>query len=271
MFQISVVVFREIFEIALIVGILAAATKEIGRSGRWIFGGIVSGVFASFALAFFTDQISESIDGMGQEIFNGAILFAAAAMISWTILWMQKNAKSLSGDLKNLGKKVQDGEKSLYAIFLVVFFSVLREGAEIVLFTYSYYISGSSIYDIVLGLISGVILGAGFGLSLYFGILKFFGRYFFVITSWMLIFFSAGMVAQGVGFWVSADLILPLGNPIFDLSNFIPQQSFFGKILNVFFGYIDRPYGSQLISYFSILGFLIITMKSSRSSSNRVS
>lgn len=256
MLQISIIVFREIFEIALIVGVLTAATKEISGRSKWLLSGLTCGVVASFALTFFTDKISESFSGMGQEIFNGCILFAAAAMISWTVLWMQKHAKSLSGELKTFGEKVRDGEKSLYALFFVVFFSVLREGAEIVLFTYSYYISGTALREIIFGLSLGILLGTGFGIALYFGILKIFGRYFFPITTWILVFLTAGISSQGVGLWVDAGLISPMGNPAFDASQILSQQSFFGKFLQIFFGYIDKPYGSQLVAYFSILGLL---------------
>lgn len=261
MFQITIIVFREIFEIALIVGILTTATKSIEGRTKWLVSGLGCGVAAAFALTFFTDKISESFDGMGQEFFNGLILFAAAAMISWTVLWMQKHAKSLSGELKNLSNEVRQGEKPIYALFFIVFFSVLREGAEIVLFTYSYYVSGTSLQEIICGLLAGLALGIGFGVALYFGIMKIFGRYFFPVTTWILVFLTAGIASQAVGLWVDAGLISALGSPAFDASQILSAQSLFGKFLHAFFGYIDQPYGSQLIAYFSILGFLAIRLK----------
>jgi high-affinity Fe2+/Pb2+ permease len=68
-------------------------------------------------------------------------------MIGWTVLWMQKHAKSLSGELKRLGNSVKEGKKPLYALMIVVLLSVIREGAEIVLFSYSYYVSGVQIHQ----------------------------------------------------------------------------------------------------------------------------
>jgi high-affinity iron transporter len=268
MFQISIVVFREIFEIALIIGILTAATKSISGRSKWIVGGLAGGIAGSLILTFFTDKISDSFSGMGQEIFNGTILFAAALMISWTVLWMQKHARSISGELKNLSNEVRQGEKPIYALFLVVFFSVLREGAEIVLFAYSYFISGTALQEIIFGLLIGALLGAGFGVALYFGILKVFGRYFFPITTWILVFLTAGITAQGAGLWVDAALIPALGNPIFDSSEILSQHGIFGKFLNIFFGYIEKPYGAQLIAYLLSLGFLVIALKACKSGLN---
>jgi high-affinity iron transporter len=261
MLQIAIVVFREILEISLILGILTAATKEIEGRSKWILGGLGLGVMASFLLAFSTDKISESLDGMGQEFFNGLILLSAAAMIGWTVLWMQKHAKSISGELKRLGHSIRDGKKPLYVLLVVVFLSVLRESAEIVLFTYSYYISGTAISEIIFGLIAGIIFGSMAGAALYFGIIKASGKYFFITTTWLLIFFAAGIAAQGIGFWINAEIVPALGNPIFDSSSILSQQSFFGKILNIFFGYNDHPAGAQLIAYFVMLVTLILGLR----------
>lgn len=261
MLQIAIVVFREILEISLILGILSAATKDIKGSTKWILGGLVLGLTTSTILAFFTDRISESLDGLGQEFFNGLILLAAAFMIGWTVLWMQKHAKSISGELKRLGNSVREGHKPPYVLLIVVLLSVLREGMEIVLFTYSYYISGTAITQIIFGILIGGFLGIAIGFALYFGLLKAFGKYFFIVTSWLLVFLSAGISAAGTGFWINAGIIPSLGAPAIDLSNTLSQHSLFGKFLHIFFGYIDQPTGSQLIIYFVTLVLLSLGLK----------
>ena len=261
MLQIAIVVFREILEIALIVGILTAATKEVAGRGKWILGGLISGFVFSGFLAFFTDQISEGLDGSGQEFFNGLILLGASFMIGWTVLWMQKHAKTISGEMKKVGNSVREGKKPLYTLLIVVLLSVLREGTEIVLFTYSYYISGVDVFEISYGLIAGIIFGSIIGYALYLGLLKVFGKYFFIVTSYLLIFLAAGISASGIGFWVNAGIVPALGNPVFDASQILSQQSFVGKFLHIFFGYIDQPMGIQLILYFIVLVVLAIGLK----------
>jgi high-affinity iron transporter len=255
------VVFREILEISLIIGILTAATEGVKGRGKWILGGLVLGIKASVILAFCTDKISASLDGMGQEFFNGLILFAASVMIGWTVLWMQKHARFVSGKMKLLGSSIREGKEPLYALLIVVFLSVLRESSEIVLFTYSYYISGTKLSVIIPGLIIGIALGSAAGIALYFGILKAFGKYFFAVTSWILIFLSAAMAAHGVSFWINAEIVPAFGSPAFDSSKILSQQSFLGKLLNIFFGYIDRPTGMELIIYLATLAILTIGLK----------
>lgn len=261
MLQIAIVVFREILEISLIVGILTAATKDIAGRAKWIISGLTLGIATSAILALFTDKISESLEGNGQEFFNGLILIAAAFMISWTVIWMQKHARSLSGELKRLSNSIRDGKKPLYVLLVVVFFSVLRESTEVVLFTYSYYISGIAIFDIIFGLIIGLILGTIIGIALYLGMLKAFGKYFFSVTTWILVFLASGIFAQGIGFWINAGLISPLKDPIFDISQILSQESYLGKFLHIFFGYMDRPSATQLIAYLFNLSALVVGLK----------
>ena len=261
MLQILIVVFREIVEISLILGILMAATKKISHNKLYISAGLFFGACASIFLAFFTDKISQSFDGVGQEVFNGAILLSAAAMISWTIIWMQQHARTLSSEYKNLSVSIEQGKKPLIALALVVFLSTLREGAEIVLFTYSAFISGASLDKIIIGSVLGVVFGIIIGVALYFKMLKIFGKYFFKVTTWILVFLACGISAQAFGFWLSADIIPSFGYEIWDTSRILSQTSVLGKFMHIFVGYIDRPSGIQLIAYLSNLLILIFGLK----------
>jgi high-affinity Fe2+/Pb2+ permease len=65
----------------------------------------------------------------------------------------------------------------------------------------------------------------------------------------------------GIGFWQNADIVPSFKNPAIDLSNIIAQNSWLGKFLNIFFGYIDQPSAMQLIVYFSTLTILLIGLK----------
>ncbi|MSP33988.1 MAG: iron permease [Rickettsiales bacterium] len=261
MLQIIIVVFREILEISLILGILTASTKNIQGRGKWIASGLALGLIASTILAFFTDQISKTFDGLGQDIFNGVLLAATAIMISWTIIWMQKHAKSLSGELKQLSKSIVNGKVPLYSLLFVVLFSTLREGAEIVLFSYSSYIYGVAIDKIISGLFIGLALGLALGITLYLGMLKIFGKYFFIVTTWILIFIASGIMAQAFGFWIRAEIMPALGDPIWDSSNILLETSILGKFFHIFLGYIDRPAGLQVIAYFVNLSLITIALR----------
>lgn len=264
MLQIAIIVFREILEIALVISILVAATKGVKGRNKWIFSGIGLGVLGAVLLAFFTDNISSALDGVGQEIFNASILFASASMISWTVIWMTKHGKKISANLKHLGKSVAVGDESLFALMPVVAFCVLREGAEIVLFSYGAFVSGNHIPDLIIGAISGLAIGIAVGFALYYGLLKILGKYFFITTSYLLIFLAAGMVAQAIGFLSIVGLVPEIIYPVWDSSFLISEQGLLGRILHALIGYIAKPSASQLISYGLVMLLLILGLNYER-------
>lgn len=270
MLQIAIIVFREVLEIALVISILMAATKRVAGRSRWILAGMGLGILGAVILAFFTDNISNSLDGVGQEVFNAVILLASSAMISWTVIWMTKYGKKISSDLKHLGKAVAIGEESLFALMPVVAFCVLREGAEIVLFSYGAFVSGNQISDLIIGALSGLFIGVAVGFGLYFGLLKIFGKYFFTVTSYLLIFLAAGMVAQAVGFLSIAGLVPEIIYPMWDSSFLISDQGILGKVLHALIGYIAKPSAAQLISYFLVMTCLIVGLNYDRVKLSRI-
>jgi high-affinity iron transporter len=266
MLKIAIIVFREILEIALVISILVAATNGINGRKRWIFSGIVLGILGAALLAFFTDSISESFEGSGQEIFNATILLVSSGMIAWTVIWMTKYGKKVSTNLKQLGKSVADGHESLFALMPVVAFAVLREGAEVVLFSYGAFVSGYSIVDLATGAVIGLVCGLAVGFGLYFGLLKMLGKHFFSVTSWLLIFLAAGMVAQAIGFLSHANLIPEIVYPLWDSTFLIDEKSILGRVLHALIGYIAKPSAAQLIGYLAVVGLLVVGLQKSKKS-----
>lgn len=261
MLQISIIVFREILEIAIVIGILCAVTKDLKNRSVWIMSGLVGGILGSITLAFFMKSIGQSFAGHGEELFNALVLLTAALMIGYTVIWMRKHARQLSSNLKEVGQSIKEGKKSLIVLALITFFTVIREGAEIVLFSYSYYIDGLAISSILAGLGIGLIFGSITGIAMYFGMLKAFGKYFFKITSWILVLLSSAIMMKSIGYFVKAEILPALGSPIIDLSTILPKASFFGQFLHVTLGYIDKPYGLQLIAYIATLTILTYLLK----------
>ena len=59
MFATAIIVFREVLEAALIVGIVAAATRTIPGRNRWLAAGIAAGLAGSALVALGTDRIAD--------------------------------------------------------------------------------------------------------------------------------------------------------------------------------------------------------------------
>ena len=154
-----IIVFREVMEAGIIVGILLAVTKGVPGRGRWIAAGIGAGIAGATLLAVFAEQISSALAGIGQELFNAAVLAIAVVMLAWHNIWMARHGRELAAQMKEVGDAVAKGSRSLAAVAIVVAVAVLREGSEIVLFLYGLVIAGgSSTFGLVVGGFVGLLL-----------------------------------------------------------------------------------------------------------------
>src|SRR3984957_16896704 len=128
MFVSLIIVFREVMEAGLIVGIVLAATEGVPRRGRWIAGGIAAGVAGASLVAAFAASLSNAFQGAGQEVFTASILIFAVVMLSWHIVWMSHHARTIAAELRQAGQEVRLGQRSLAALAAVVGVDVKREG-----------------------------------------------------------------------------------------------------------------------------------------------
>ena len=108
-----VIVFREVFEAGLIVGIVMAVTAGVAGRGWWIASGVAAGVLGACLVAVFTGGLSELFGGSGQEVFNAGILSFAVIMLTWHNVWMARHGRELAAELQAAGKAVVAGSKSL--------------------------------------------------------------------------------------------------------------------------------------------------------------
>ena len=147
-----IIVFREVFEAGLIVGIVLAVTGSVPRRNRWIGGGVLVGTLAACIVAAFAGVLSQLFAGMGQELFNAAILAIAVIMLTWHNVWMARHGREMAGEMRAVGQAVADGTKPLLALAVVVGVAVLREGSEVALFLYGVAASdGGSALSLAIG------------------------------------------------------------------------------------------------------------------------
>jgi high-affinity iron transporter len=257
----AIVVFREVFEIVLIVGIVMAATKGMPNRARAILMGFAGGITGSAVIAVFTGKISEMAEGLGQEYFNAGILLTAAIFIGWTVLWMKKHARHMKKHFEDIGHAVAEGNAPYIALSTIISLALLREGSEIVLFTYGMLATGQSPAHLAAGSIIGLTGGLVVGSLLYFGLIKLSVRVFFRVTSVLLIFLVAGMVSQALGFLVAAGHFEHLSRTMWDSSFLLTEEGMTGQTLATLIGYTARPTAIQFIGYIFTLIFLFSTMK----------
>ncbi len=253
------IVFREVLEAGLIVGIVMAATQSIRYRAPWIAGGIAAGVLGAGLLAFFAGTLSNALEGYGQEVFNACVLIVAVVMLGWHNLWMASHGRELAREMRAVGQAVAAGEKSLLAMAVVVAIAVLREGSEVVLFLYGI-VASTRIGPgpLLLGGVLGVAAGAVVSWIIYRGLVAIPLKRLFSVTSVLIALVAAGMAGQAAAILAGADLIPAWGYQLWDTSWLLSDGTLIGRALHALVGYSDRPMGVQLAAYLATLVILAL-------------
>jgi high-affinity iron transporter len=259
-----VIVFREVIEAGLIIGIVMAATRGVAGRGRWVTYGVIAGVAGATIVAVFAGAISQAFSGSGQELFNATVLAIAVVMLMWHNAWMARHGREIAAEMRQIGTDVSKGAKPLTALALVVGLAVLREGSEVVLFLYGIFASGTTGMALFIGGVLGVLAGAAFTALTYYGLLAIPTRYIFSVTSWLIALLAAGLAAQSVQFLYNAGVINVLGATVWNTSWVLSEDSLVGQLFHTLIGYTSQPTQLQLIVYVGTLLVMYVLMRVAR-------
>lgn len=261
----AIIVFRETLEAALIIGIIAVATRDMPKRNLMIALSIAAGVLGSLLVASGTQRIAELADGMGQELFNAGVLTAAALMLAWHNIWMSRHGMQMAKDAKKLGQAVAEGTHEMSALAIVITLAILREGSETVLFLYGLSAGGSeSMSTIVGGGLLGLLAGALAGYGLYAGFVRIPVRLFFTMTSGLILLLASAMASQTAHYLIQADVLPGLASPLWDSSWLLRDESLPGRFLHTLVGYEATPAGMQVLFYAATAAIIYTGMQLAR-------
>ncbi|WP_316193742.1 FTR1 family protein [Bradyrhizobium sp. SZCCHNRI1029] len=257
-----IIVFREVFEAGLIVGIVLAVTSAVPHRLRWIGAGLFAGLVGACIVAAFAGTLTQLFEGMGQELFNAGILSAAVIMLTWHNVWMARHGREMSNELRTMGQAVAEGAKPLVALATVIAIAVLREGSEVALFLYGVAASGDGGGRALLGGgVLGLLLGVAVCLATYFGLMRIPPRALFKTTTVLITLLSAGMAAQAVFFLARANWLTTFDQVVWDSSAVLPERGVAGRTLKALIGYTDQPTAMQLAVYIGVIVATITLMR----------
>jgi high-affinity iron transporter len=256
------IVFREVFEAGLVIGIVMAVTSSVPGRGLWVAGGVAAGVLGACIVALFTGGLSELFGGSGQELFNAGILGFAVLMLGWHNIWMARHGREMASEMRAAGEAVATGAKSLAALAVVVMIAVLREGSEVVLFLYGVAAAqGGGDLSMAAGGAAGLVLGALVCLLTYLGLITIPARYLFAVTSTLIALLAAGMAAQAIAFLQQANIVTAFDETVWNTSWILSDSSLLGRALHTLIGYVDQPTAMQLIAYAATLAVILVLMR----------
>ena len=192
------IMFREVLEGVLVVGILYTFIIKTGR--KHLEKSIVNGVIAAFVMtgifAVIFQVVLGGFTGHQAAIFEGVTMIIAAVLLSTMIIWMARN-KNVAESLEKEASKIIEKDKNVaLGLFALTFFAIFREGVEVVLFLYAIIFTTGGFS--ILGAVFGSVVSLFIGYQIFVQGQKVALKQFFNYTSILLIFVCAGLVAYGV-------------------------------------------------------------------------
>jgi high-affinity iron transporter len=276
-----IITLREGVEAALVVGIVFAYLKKAGKTHlkNWIYAGIGAGVAVSAIMGVGFEWVIKSLGtanqqyaGLIEPLMEGVFGLLAIALLSWMLIWMARHAKGLKQEVESaVGNALQSDAQAGWGIFSLVFFAILREGFETVLFIASKFQQG---IVPAIGAIAGVATASFIGVLLFKWGMRLDIRKFFAVMGILLLLIIAGLVVTSLArfdqainsmaqmnresqnmcffyerFAKPADRDCILGPMVWNLSKVMPEEQFPGLVFAALFGYVQRLYLVQAVCY----------------------
>lgn len=256
-----VIVFREVLEAALVIGVVAAAVEGLPGRGRFVAAGIALGVAGAALVASAIGAISRFAGGTGQELFGATVLCAAGLMLAWHNIWMAQHGREMTARLKTLGADVVAGRASVAMLLVVTALAVMREGSEIAMFLYGIAVSGVKTIPLLTGSVLGLACGAAVGFVLFAGLSRVPLQRLFQVSGAIILFIASGMLAHGIALLVQASYLPPLVPQVWNSSALLSGSSLLGRSLAALVGYTPAPSLTQVLVWvlsFAAIGTLML-------------
>jgi len=245
-----VIGLREGLEAALIVGIVAAFLTQRGRRDllRWVYLGVGTAITLCVGAGVALELVSRELPQREQEGLETVIGVFAVAMVSYMIIWMRRHARDLKGDLEGAaGAALAEG--SGWALVVMAFLAVVREGLETVVFLLAAFNQSGSGHAAWIGAVLGIGLSIGLGWATFRGGIRLDMSKFFRITGVVLVLVAAGLVVSAFHTAHEAGWVNWGQQSTIDLSAVVRPGSVQASVLTGVLGLQPRPVLVELVAW----------------------
>ena len=251
------IMLREGFEAALVVAIVYAYIRRIGR--RDLVAPMWQGMAAAAAVSVGSGVVIhltvENLQGEPRLLAFAAVSLLAVAVLTWMIFWMRRQAHKIRGELHgSVDQAIAGAGDARFAIMTVAFLAVAREGLEAALFLIAAATTEEGWAVLVGGLI-GLAIASVLGALVVLGGRRLPMRQFFTVTGLILIVYAAGLVSRTVLWLQAAGELGTVWNNVYDLTAYrwLTVSTESGRFLGAMFGWDTRPSIEQVVAYLLFL------------------
>ena len=242
------ITLREGLEAALIVAIVMAYLRQLGRQDQfgWVAAGALAGVAVALGAGIAIYTAVGELEGRAEQLTEGIFALIAVAVLTWMIFWMRAQARTLGSALRErVDHALATG--AVLGLASIAFVGVLREGLETALFLLAV-VFDSGAGNTAVGAFGGLALAIVLGYGIYRGGQQINIRLFFQLTGGMIIVVAAGLFGKGIHELQEAGAIGTLFSPVWDLeaTAIIGKNGDVGAFLKGFVGWSPGPSIEQL-------------------------
>ncbi len=243
------ITLREGLEAGLIVAIILAYLRSTNqrRHFRTVLVAALAAVAVSLVVGAAIFGIAGEFEGREAEAFEGLAMLAAVGVLSWMIVWMKRQS---AGIKKSLEHEMSEaiGMGSVFALALIPFSAILREGLETAVFLFAATRTSTPL-ESTIGATAGIIVAIGLTWGIYSGGYRVNLRVFFNVTGALLIFFAAGLLIHGIHELQEAALLPVSVAHVWDINYIVDDGSGVGLWLKALLGYNGNPSLLEVVAY----------------------
>jgi high-affinity iron transporter len=253
-----ILILQETLEAALLISVLAAMCSMRRQRFGWLALGMLGGVILASIYAAKLQVVSEWFDYVGQEVVNALLqgLIAFLIVIFFCLISPRRDQKP---GLESRPGKGSSGQPGLMVAAAIIMLAITREGSEIVLYLGGLMQQQEHLQAVLMGAILGFGIGLSIGFLLFYGLMGLRSGWGERAATFLLALFAGNMLAQAVMQLTQADWI-PATQPLWDSSNWLPEQSIFGQLLYALVGYESTPSLWHVLAYLVGFGAVIVVV-----------
>ncbi len=243
------ITLREGLEAGLILAVILAYLRSTNQ--RPLFRTVLVAAVAAIAISLVAGAaifaIAGEFEGRWAKAFEGAALLIAVGVLSWMIVWMKRQSAGIKSSLeREMAEAI--GMGSLFALALIPFTAILREGLETAVFLFAATRTSTPLESTV-GATAGIVAAIGLTWGIYSGGYRVNLRVFFNVTGVFLIVFAAGLLAYGIHELQEAAMLPVFVEHVWNINHILDDGSGVGLWLKALLGYNGNPSLLEVIAY----------------------
>ena len=245
-----IIILREVLEASLLISLMLSVSQTLRISRSWLKWSFMLGLFGAFIYAKNITPISESLEGVGQEVFNASLQYLIYILLAGFCIWLVnlENLKVVSRPIL---------KRASWVMIICISLSMIREFSEIMIYLQAFSWSNGNAASVYLGAFIGLGIGISASVIFYYLLNYLNDRMSNHVVIIILAFLASGMLLQATQLLIQADW-LPSQSPLWDISTWLPERSIMGQLLYAVFGYEASPSPIEVGIYLSGLSVIFV-------------